>query len=176
YAMQRLPEDYLGLQQFMRYAFKIGAGFLLGWLLTRTNPKRVLLVSATFGLIAAVWALAATGYGYLLSFGFLGAGELFGPYVTNYILACSPPAQVRRNMAFTVLLMFPAALAGPLFGGIADHYGKVVSGAVGFQASIAVAAVFIGVALGMILLLPAQPRPEEVHVAGGNVISAEVSL
>ncbi len=161
HATGKATEDYLGYQQFFRYGFKILSGFLLGWLLVRTNPKTVLLVSASFGLTGVLWAVVSSGSWYLVSFGFVGAGELFGPYVTNYILACSPAAQLRRNMAFTVLLMFPAALAGPLFGGIADFGGTVFSEAVGFQLSFIVAAVCIGIALGMMLQLPAQPRPED---------------
>src|SRR5262249_11515433 len=98
HAMDRPPEGFLGLQQFFSSTFKILSGFLLGWLLTRSNPKAVLLVSASFGLAGVLWALMSSGTWYLVSFGFIGAGELFGPYVTNYILACSPQAQLRRNM------------------------------------------------------------------------------
>lgn len=160
YALDAAPERYLGYQQAYRYTFKIASGFLLGALLIRTNPKVVLLVSATFGLIGIVWALLFSGLLYLVSFGWVGAGELFGPYVTNYILACSPAEKMRRNLAYSVLLLVFAFPAGPLFGAIADQMGAAYSRPLGFQLSFAVAASFVLLAIFMMLLLPARPAPE----------------
>jgi hypothetical protein len=161
YVLHAAPEEHLGNQQTLRFSFKILTGLLMGWLLTRTNPKAVLVVTALLGLAGVIWAPLSTGLWYYLSFALIGGGELFGVYVTNYILACSPSAQVRRNMGFTVMLLMPAAPAGPLFGGIADHLGAIYSEAVGFRLSFVVAACFIGLALALVLTLPARPRPEQ---------------
>jgi hypothetical protein len=182
------PSQYAGYQNTVRFACKAFTGVLLGWLLTRTHPKAGVLITATAGLAAVLWALAAPrqwfvfGFGpagrgdltdfhlmgavpvFLLSFGLLGAGELFGIYVTNYILCCSPKAQMRRYMAFTMLTLFPAAPAGVLFGWISDQYTHDAP-AFGFRLSFAAAAVFICVGILLALLLPARPRPEEEATA-----------
>src|SRR5262249_55955134 len=97
---------------------------------------------------------------FLLSFGLMGSAELFGIYVTNYILCCSPKALMRRYMAFTMLTLFPAAPAGALFGSISDRF-QGSERAFGFQLSFAVAAAFIGLGIVLALFLPARPRPQE---------------
>jgi MFS family permease len=160
YALGEAPEQHLGNQLSLRYGFKMVTGLLMGWLLTRTNPRTVMLLTGWLGLTGVTWAFYASGSWYHLSFGPFGGGELFGVYITNYILACSPPAKVRRNLSFAVLMMVPAAAAGPLFGGIADYFGSVYSKAVGFQMSFVAAAYFIGGTLLLLLLLPSRPRPE----------------
>ena len=94
-----------------RFGFKIVAGFALGWLLIRTSPRALLLVTAGLTLTSVAWAMWVPGRPYLLSFGILGAGELFGVYYPNYILGCSPREQMRRNMAFTSLITMPVGFA-----------------------------------------------------------------
>src|SRR5262249_37739791 len=111
-------------------------------------------------------AVVAPGGWFLLSFGLLGAGELFGIYVTNYILCCAPPAQMRRYMAFTMLTLFPAAPAGALFGSIIDCYPG--AGADGFRLISLTGAIFIAGGIVLALLLPARPRPEEPGTAPGE--------
>src|SRR2546423_9266647 len=160
HAVGQAPEEQLGNQHSLRYGFKIATGLLMGWLLMRTNARTILLVTGLLGLTAVTWALFSSGSWYHLSFGPFGGGELFGVYITNYILACSPPAQVRRNLSFAVLMMVPAAAAGPLFGGIADYFGSVYSKAVGFQLSFVAAVGFIGGAILLVLILPSRPRPD----------------
>jgi hypothetical protein len=153
------PTQYAGIQNMLRFAFKAVAGLLMGWLLTRTHPKAGVLVTAAVGLSAVGWAVVAPGRWFLLSFGLLGAGELFGIYVTNYILCCAPPAAVRRYMAFTMLTLLPATLAGPLYGSITDHYPGPKAD--GFRLSFLAAAAFIAAGIVLSLLLPARPRAEE---------------
>lgn len=159
-AMDAAPEEWLGYQQTLRYSFKIVTGLFLGWLLTRTHAKAVLLVNLVLGILAVLWALLAAGLEYLVAFALFGGGELFGIYITNYILSASPPAQMRRHMAYTSLTAVVAAAAGPLFGGIRDYFGNVSSPAVAFQVSFAVSAAFLAAALGVTLFLPPRPRPE----------------
>jgi len=45
-AVGRMSEDLVGYQLTLRFSFKILAGFFLGWLLARTNPKAPLLFTA----------------------------------------------------------------------------------------------------------------------------------
>ena len=155
-ALGAATEEYLGYQNVLRYSFKIAVGLFAGWLLARTHPKATLLFTAALGLAGVGWAITTFGAFYMLSFGLLGGGELFGVYITNYILAASPPAQVRRNLGFAVLLLFPAAFSGPIFGGIRDGISDPT---LGFRLSFALAAVMIVFALVFILLLPARPEP-----------------
>ncbi|MGE3780046.1 MAG: hypothetical protein AB7F89_22855, partial [Pirellulaceae bacterium] len=41
------PEKYAGLQNTLRFGFKVLAGFGLGWMLTRTSPRAGLLATST---------------------------------------------------------------------------------------------------------------------------------
>ena len=56
-ALGRPPEDYAGLQNMLRFGFKVVAGLLLGWLLTRTNPRAGILVTSTLYVAAQAWAI-----------------------------------------------------------------------------------------------------------------------
>ena len=166
-----LPQNYAGYQNTLRFSFKVVAGFLLGWLLTKTNPRAGILLTGSIFVAAQLWAIFATGTMYLVAFGIYGAGELVGVYAPNYILSASPPSRMRRNMAFVTMLMAPAAPTGYLFGAISDHirenditaFGATDSTTFGFQASFAVCACLIS--LGLILtlcLLPARPERDAV--------------
>ena len=160
-ALGDLPEKYAGFQNTLRFSFKVVAGFVLGWLLVKTNPKAGILATASIFVAAQVWAIFMTGKWYLVAFGIYGAGELVGVYAPNYILSASPKENMRRNMAFVTLMMAPAAPTGYLFGTIADYFGSAYSPAVGFKVSFAVCAamMFVGIVIA-VTLLPARPKPE----------------
>jgi hypothetical protein len=150
-AIDEPAEKYVGYQDGMRFAFKVVAGFFLGWLLTRTHPKAPLLLTTTLSLMGVVWALTVAGKWYLVSFGFLGAGELFYVYFSYYILFCSNKAHMRRNMAFLRMVSLPLALIPFVFGQIAESFG--------LRMSFMVAASLAAIALGVVLCLPARPDP-----------------
>jgi hypothetical protein len=164
--LHEAPAQFAGYQNMIRFACKAAAGLFLGWLLLRRGPRVGLFVSASAGLAAVLWAAIAPGPWFLASFGLMGAGELFGIYITNYILCCAPAAQVRRYMAFSMLTMFPAAPAGVLFGMITDGFSGARTE--GFQRSFGIAALFIGCGIVLALLLPTRPRPDEPAAASGS--------
>ncbi len=160
------PAKFAGMQNALRFAFKVVAGAVLGWLLTRSHPRSGLIATATIFLLAQVWAIFATGTAYLLAFGLYGAGELIGVYAPNYILSASRPGEIRRNMAFVTLLMVPAAPTGYLFGSIAEsikdagwQFGEMTSAALGFRVSFGVCALLIlsGIVVALVAL-PKQPK------------------
>ncbi|MEX0729006.1 MAG: hypothetical protein WD065_22215, partial [Planctomycetaceae bacterium] len=109
HVLNEAPQKFAGIQNTYRFAFKMVAGFLLGLLLTKTNPKAGLLATGLIFISALVWAIFATGTWYLIAFGIYGAGELVGVYGPNYLLSASKPHEMRRNMAFMTMLMVPAA-------------------------------------------------------------------
>lgn len=172
-ALGDLPEKYAGVQNLLRFSFKVVAGFFLGWILTRTNPKAGMLVTSTIFLAAQVWAIFVTGPWYLVAFGLHGAGELIGVYAPNYLVSASRRDELRRNMAFMTMLMVPAAPAGYLYGAIVDgvnHAGWTLwginSASLGFRLSFLTCAVLI--LCGMILAitrLPATPQPSQSGTA-----------
>ena len=168
--LDALPEEYAGYQNTLRFSFKVVAGFLLGWILTKTNPKAGILLTGCIFVTAQIWAIFATGTMYLIAFGLYGAGELVGVYAPNYILSASSQSQMRRNMAFVTMLMVPAAPAGYLFGAISDYisennitaFGVSSSKAFGFQVSFAVCAAMMicGIVIA-VCLLPVRPNPDQ---------------
>lgn len=162
-----IPEKYAGVQNMLRFGFKVIAGSILGWLLTRTNPRLGLIATSSIFLTALLWATFVTGPWYLVAFGIHGAGELVGVYAPNYIVSASKRDQLRRNTAFITMLMVPAAPAGYLYGAIVDASTRyqwtmlgMTSSAFGFRLSFLVCSGFIlsGIVLA-VLLLPAKPRP-----------------
>lgn len=156
-AIGESPEKYAGLQLTLRFSFKIAAGFLLGWLLIRSNPRNLLLATAGLIFAGVLWALLVPGPWFLLSFGILGAGELFGVYYPNFILDCSPRSQLRRNMVFTGMITMPVGFAPILFGLIADSVGRV-NKTLGFQVSFIVSLVVLAGAMILVRsALPARP-------------------
>jgi len=166
-ALGDLPEKYAGVQNMLRFSFKVVAGALLGWVLTRTNPRVGILATASIFLVAQIWAMCVTGPWYLVAFGLHGAGELVGVYAPNYIVSASRRDQLRRNMAFVTMLMVPAAPAGYLYGAIVDGVKQtgwtafgMNSTSLGFRLSFLVCGLLIlsGILLA-VLLLPARPRP-----------------
>ena len=144
------PQAYAGYQFALRFGFKVVAGLLLGWLLVRTHPRAGLTATTLLSLIGLAWALWMPGQWYLMTFGILGAGELYGVYYPNYLVSCSPASQVRRNLAYAQLLAMPVSVAPMIFGMISDNYG--------LRCSIETAALLL---IGAILLvqftLPRRP-------------------
>ena len=147
-------EQYVGYQNALRFGCKIISGALIGWLLTRTNPKSALVATALVGLTGVLWAAVVPGKWFMVSFGLLGAGELFATYYPNYILSCSPASKMRRNMAFTYMLPLIASPAGWMFGKISDIYGQ------DHRPSFVAAMVILAATLALVVFaLPARPRP-----------------
>lgn len=147
--------DSMGTQQFLRFAFKAFAGLGLGWLLTRTNPKTMLLTTTTILVIGMCWVLNVTGPWYLISFGLLGAGELFGAYFPNYIATSSSKSQVRANMAYLSLLGSLVGFASVLFGWISDRWGRIAS----FHTA---TGILLAAMVLMAVVLPARPAPQDL--------------
>jgi MFS family permease len=158
--------EWAGRQNMLRFGFKVVAGFILGWMLTRTNPRAGMLATSTIFLASQVWAMLVTGPWYLVAFGVFGAGELIGVYSPNYIVSASHTSDLRRNMAFATMLMVPAAPTGYLYGAIVDFVRSreltafgLSSAALGFRLSFLASALLIlsGIIVAAILL-PRQPR------------------
>jgi MFS family permease len=159
-AVGQMAENLAGYQLALRFSFKILAGFLLGWLLVRTNPKVPLLVTAGLLMLGVLWVLFAPGYWFLLAFGINGAGELFGVYYVNYPAQCSPRSQVRRNISFLMLISALVGLAPVGYGFISDNWG--------LRASFIAALVLLIATTAMVFLkLPwrPQPRPQDMTEA-----------
>ncbi len=145
------PKEYAGIQLALRFGCKALSGFVLGWWVARVHAKASLLATTAFCLLGVTWGLLVPGEWYLLSFGFIGAGELFYVYYVNYIVGCSEPGRIRENTAYTNLITLLAGFIPLLFGLVSDRYG--------LRASFAVAMGIFGVVLLLVGLgLPAQPR------------------
>jgi fucose permease len=144
------PQQYAGFQFALRFTFKVVAGLFLGWLLTRTYPRAGLLATTSLSLCGLLWGLLVPGKWFLVSFGLLGAGELYGVYFPNYLVSCSRLADVRRNLAYANLLALPVAMAPVIFGIISDNYG--------LRSSIALAALLlVGTIFVVQIALPRRP-------------------
>lgn len=152
-ATGRAPSDMAGYQSAMRFAFKMTAGLALGWLVTRTSPRLGVIATALLYLAGISWVLAAPLSMFVVCFGLMGAGDLYGVYFPNYVMAASPADQVKQNVAFLQLLGLPVCAAPTLLGVIADYFGR--------QTSFVVAAMLAAAAIiSIILKLPRHPTAE----------------
>lgn len=144
----------LGIQTFLRFGFKAVAGAGLGWLLSASNPRATLITTTSVVLLGVVWALFSSGWWFMLAFGLMGAGELFGAHFPNYVTTASQKPYVRLNMAYLSLLSVLIGFSQVAFGAISKQFGR--------PASFNVAAGMLVLALILIgLLLPADPTPRE---------------
>ena len=172
--------DTVGQQNFLRFGFKAVAGALLGVLLAKVNPRATLLATTSILLAGMGWALISGGWGwpFMMTFGLLGAGELFGAYFPNYVTTASAKKYVRINMAYLGVLSALTGFSAYGFGMISKHFGKIYSeryskiyGEIeghllgemqGRIISIYVAAAILVIGLALILLLlPVNPTPRE---------------
>ena len=150
-------DTFVGYQLAIRFGCKVLAGLMLGWILTRTNPRMNMFVTAGLVIASVLWILGAKplfggGLVFLVAFGLNGAGELMGVYYPYYVFCLLPKSQMRRNMAFVMLLSAPVGLAPALYGFISDSWSLTAS----FWVSLAI--MFGGLAL-VAGALPARPRP-----------------
>lgn len=150
--------EMAGYQNAVRFACKSMMGLCMGWVLTWAAARTACLITATAGLTAVVFALVAPPQWFLLCFGILGMGELYGIYITNYILCSAAPSQIRRYMACTMLTGLAVAPAGAFYGALTDYYGAVHGRLDGFRASFAAACGLI--LFGILLTLFMSPRPQ----------------
>jgi hypothetical protein len=171
YSMEALgdtPAKYSGVQNTLRFGFKMFAGIFYGWMLTKTNPRAGILVTSIVFLSSQIWAMFITGPAYLIAFGLYGAGELVGAYAPNYLVSASRKDDLRKTTAFMTMLMAPAAPVGYLYGSIVDaskmnHWTAfgMDSATLGFRLSFALCAIFIlsGIILALVALPNASKRP-----------------
>ena len=168
-ALEEPPEQSAGLQLALRFSFKIAAGFGLGWLLVWTNPRTLLITTAAIIAAGVGLALFATGSWYLLCFGLLGAGELFGAYYPNYILGCTPKSRMRTNMALTSLLIAPVGFSAVIYGSVSDTLGAHDK-KLGMQASFLLALALLAIAVILVrVALPAVPRPRVADFEASDI-------
>ena len=150
-AIGESPESYAGLQLALRFGCKSLAGFALGWLVAHVHARASLSATTSICLAGVLWALLVPGKWYLLSFGLLGAGELYYIYYLNYIVGCSAPQRIRENTAYANLLTAGVGFVPLVFGAVSDHYG--------IRASFFMAAAMLATALLVVMAgLPKQSR------------------
>lgn len=166
-AVGRPAEELAGYQLALRFSCKMAAGFALGWLLIRTNPKAPLLVTVGLQIAGVLWVLFVPGYWFLLAFALNGAGELCGVYYINYPCSCSPKSQIRRNLAFLMLISSLVSLSPMFYGWIADTWSLRAS----FWAALMI---LIGAAALVALKLPAHPRPRAEDERGAALAEKKI--
>ena len=154
-------------RSYARYQFALRlaqnmAGLCWDGCVGGTIAGRVLrrLRSLVTGLVGRL----GPGKWYLVTFGILGAGELYGVYYPNYLVCCSPASQVRRNLAYAQLLALPVSVAPLIYGMISDSYG--------LRISVETAAVLL---LGTILLIQLA-LPRRPGIAPSDGISPETVI
>jgi len=149
-AVGRDPKELSGIIMALRFGFKALAGFVLGGIAIRWGVRAPIAVCIVLVGGSLVWAWLAPGYGYLLAFGLMGAGELGGAYFPNYQVTISTPAMGTRDLAMQSLTSPVSAIAPALHGALTDAFG--------FRASFAFGILTAVISLLLVLRLPARLR------------------
>jgi MFS family permease len=144
-AVGRAPMELAGVIMALRFGLKALAGFGLGALALRHGARVAMMATVVLVGCAIVWPFFSTGYGYLLAFGLMGAGELGGVYFVNYVISISAPATTTRNLALLSLVGPASSVAPALHGSLTDAFG--------FQASFAFGAVTAVLSFGLLLAI-----------------------
>jgi hypothetical protein len=130
-AMHRDPKEVAGLILAVRFGCKSMGGYVLGLIAERAGIRYSVVATSFFLLAGFAWAWFASGYPFLLAFGFMGAGELGGAYIPNLGLSLSRPENGARNLALLSLGAPAASFAPALHGALTDHFGFHASFAFG---------------------------------------------
>jgi MFS family permease len=149
-AVGRDPKELSGIIMALRFGFKALGGFVLGGIAIRWGVRAPLAICVVLVGVSLVWAWIAPGYGYLLAFGLMGAGELGGAYFPNYQVTLSTPAMGTRDLAMQSLTSPVSAIAPALHGALTDAFG--------FRASFAFGILTAVLSLLLVLRLPARLR------------------
>ncbi len=136
-AMGRDPKDYSGFILAIRFGCKSIAGYLLGVLAVRHGLRAAVLATIALLAAGAAWAWIVPGAGYLFSFGLLGAGELGGAYIPNYVGSLSTAAQATRNFALVTLASPASSFSPVLHGALTDRFCFRASFALGIATAVA---------------------------------------
>lgn len=150
-AMGRDPKDFSGLIMAIRFGCKSAGGFLLGGLSERSGIRAGVIGTTVLLVLGCAWAWAIPGWGYLFAFGLLGAGELGGAYLPNYVSRLSTPAESTRNLAMITLATPASSFAPVMHGVLSDRFGFAASFAMGIACALA----------ALLLVLAAKGKPVE---------------
>lgn len=151
----RAPLEVAGLVMAVRFGCKALAGFGLASLAARFGGRISMIATILLFCAAVTWPFVSSGYVYLLAFGLMGAGELGGVYIPNFIISISEPKSTTRNLALLSLVAPLSSFAPALYGGVTDTLG--------FKAGFIVAGGMAAIALVLVLLV----RPP-AKLAGGR--------
>ena len=151
-AMGRDPADFSALTMVIRFGSKAVGGYLLGWIALRAGLRGGALGCIVLLAAGSLWAWLVPGAGYLFAFGLLGAGELGGAYLPNYVGSLSSPAESTRHLALMTLATPVSSFSPVLHGLLTDRFGFPASFALGI---IAASAAFVLIAFAT----PPTPLP-----------------
>lgn len=122
-AVGRSPLELAGLIMALRFGLKAVAGFGLGTVAARLGARTAMLLTVVFVGLGLAWPFVSSGYGYLVAFGLMGAGELGGVYFINYVISVSNAAHTTRNLALLSLVGPVCSFAPALHGNLTDRFG-----------------------------------------------------
>lgn len=142
-AMHADPKEYSGIIMAIRFGCKALAGYLIGAAAQRWGLRGGALICTALLAAGSLWAWVVPGAGYLFSFGLLGAGELGGAYIPNYVGALSSPADAPRNLALITLATPASSFAPVAHGMLTDRIGFAASFAFGLVTAIAALALLM---------------------------------
>ena len=136
-AVGRSPLELAGIIMALRFGLKSLAGFGLGSIAAKYGARTAMLATVVFVGLGLAWPFVSSGYGYLVAFGFMGAGELGGVYFINYVISISAPAHTTRNLGLLSLVGPVSSVAPAIHGSLTDAFGFSASFTFGIVAALA---------------------------------------
>lgn len=142
-AVGRSPLELAGLIMALRFGFKAVAGFGLGSVSARFGARPAMFLTVVLVGLGMAWPFVSSGYGYLVAFGLMGAGELGGVYFVNYVISVSTPAHTTRNLALLALVGPVSSFAPALHGHLTDRFGFSASFLLGVSCALTAIALLL---------------------------------
>ena len=122
-ALGREPKELSGAIMAIQFGGKAMGGYFIGLMAQRRGTRAAVMMTILLLALGFLWGWAMPGYWYLFAFALMGAGELGGAYIPNYVLEFSSPQAGASNVALNNQASTAVTFAPALHGYLTDKFG-----------------------------------------------------
>lgn len=94
-ALGREPKELSGVIMAIQFGGKAIGGYFIGLMAERIGTRVAVMMTSLLLALGFIWGWTMPGHWFLLAFAMMGAGELGGAYIPNYVLEFSSCRRAR---------------------------------------------------------------------------------